>query len=149
MSPEAGSALIALAGAIIGSTVVLFGQRQASSQEARRLEHQTRGRVNALAVAVFRDFLACAKIVERLAERREAGEILSDDVIRTATDAMWLKLQEVEVFCPTEIGIPAREFVDAHQLAVWDQPHVPVDTFLAGPRKTLFSVARPFFQESD
>ena len=126
MSPEAGSALIALGGAIFGSAVVLLGQFQAGVRERRRLTHETRGRVNALAIAVFREFLARAKAVERLGERREAGEVLGADAIREETDAMWLKFKEVEVFCPEPLTVPARQFVDAHQFAVWNPLDVSV-----------------------
>jgi hypothetical protein len=95
MSADVMAGAFALAGAILGSLGTVAAQWRAGVVERRRLAHETTGRVNALAISVFREFLATAKVVERLAELREAGQVPSPDEIRTATDGMWLGWQEV------------------------------------------------------
>lgn len=91
----------------------VIAQWRAGVVERRRLAHETTGRVNALAIYVFREFLAAGKIVERLAELREADQVPSDDEVRAATDQMWLGWQEVAVFCPTPIYTPSLDFTKA------------------------------------
>ena len=99
MSANVTAGIFALAGAILGVLGAVATQWRAGVVERHRLAHETTGRVNALAISVFREFLAAAKIVERLAELREANQVLSHDEIRAATDRMWLGWQEVSVFC--------------------------------------------------
>ena len=94
MSANVTAGVFALAGAILGVLGTVATQGWAGVVERRRLAHETTGRVNALAISVFREFLAAAKIVERLAELREAGQVPSLDEIRAATDRMWLGWQE-------------------------------------------------------
>ena len=96
-----GSGVFALLAAALGAAI--FVQRRSMRLEREKLVHTSRGRVNALSVAVFRDFLKACKAVERLAERREAGEIIDNEAVRAVTAKMWLTFQEVEVFCDTLI----------------------------------------------
>jgi len=104
MSADVTAGIFALAGAILGSLGTVAAQWRAGVVERQRLGHETTGRANALAISVFRGFLAAAKLVERLAELRETGQVPSDDEIRAATDGMWLGWQEVSVpdphLCP-------------------------------------------------
>jgi hypothetical protein len=149
MSGEITSAVFALLGATLGSLTTIVVQWRASALERRKLTHDARGRVNALAIAVFRELLASTKVVERLAERREAGEALADDDIRDATDRMWLKWQEVSVFCPAAIHEPSLTFVRALQHVVWQRTAESATTYLLHPRGELFHVAGPIFRELD
>jgi hypothetical protein len=148
MSADVTAGVFALAGAILGSLGTVAAQWRAGVVERRRLAHETTGRVNALAISVFREFLAAAKIVERLAELQEAGQVPSHDEIRAATDGMWLGWQEVSVFCPTPIYAPSLDFTKALQQVVWHKPDsAGVSEYLNKPRGNLFDVAGPIFRE--
>ena len=136
MSAETTSAAAALAGALIGAGAILVNQWRSAKLERQRMKHETRGRVNALSASVFREYLAACKVVERLAERREGGDVPSDAEITTATDVMWLKLQEVEVFCPSAVVGKAREFVEALLHSAWHRADPSVVEHLATPRLT-------------
>ena len=100
-------------------------------------------------MAVFREFLASAKVVERLAERRATDEPLDRKEVDEATTEMWLKLQEIKVFCPEPLHAPAHVFVDALHLAACNKANEPVSQLLEGPRSCLFQTAAPIFQEQD
>lgn len=141
------TALIALGGALFGVAVTFVGQRRADRNEQQRQAHETRELVNALAIDVFRAFLAASKAVERLAERREWQERLTDGEIQVATNEMWLRLQEVEVFCAPVISKPASAFVNALMHVVWNKIE-SVETYLVPTRDGLFATAGPVFQES-
>ena len=149
MAGEIASAVIALSGAALGSLTTLAVQWRSGVVEHRKLAHETRGRVNALAVTVFREYLAVTKAVERLSELREAGAIPGDEETFAATNKMWLAVQEVQVFCPAAVYGPAQHFVDSLQFVVWHRPHEPVSDYLASPRNELFAVAGPIFREAD
>jgi hypothetical protein len=150
MSADVTAGVFALAGAILGSLGTITAQWRAGVAERRRLAHETTGRVNALAISVFREFLAAAKTVERLAELREAGQVPSNDEIRAATERMWLGWQEVSVFCPTATHPPAHDFAEALQKVIWHKPDPPgVSEYLGEPRRNLFNVAGPIFREQD
>lgn len=150
MSADVTAGVFALAGAILGSLGTVAAQWRAGVAERRRLAHETTGRVNALAISVFREFLTAAKTVERLAELREAGQVPSDDEIRAATDRMWLGWQEVSVFCPTPIKDPSLHFTKALQQVIWYKPDSgEVSDYLRTSRGSLFDVAGPIFREQD
>jgi hypothetical protein len=142
MSADVTAGLFALAGATLGSLGTVAAQWWAGVVERRRFAHETTGRVNALAISVFRNFLAAAKIVEHLAELREAGQVPSNDEIRADTDQMWLGWQEVSVFCPTPIYAPSLAFTKALQQVVWHKPDsADVSDYLNKARGNLFDVA--------
>lgn len=103
MTPDLVSGLLVLAGAVLGSVTTAIGMVHSARMERRRLAHEIRGRVNAQAIHTFSEYLTNCKTVERLAERREAGDNISDDDVRAATAPMWLSYQEVAVFCPSSI----------------------------------------------
>lgn len=148
MPADITAGVFALAGAILGSLGTIAAQWRAGVVERRRLEHETTGRVNALAISVFREFLAAAKVVERLAELREAGQAPSNDEIQAATHEMWLGCQEVSVFCPTPIHAPSLAFTKALQEVVRHKPgSAGVTGYLKKPRYDLFDVAGPIFRE--
>jgi hypothetical protein len=148
MSADVTAGVFALAGAILGSLGTVAAQWRAGVIERRRLAHETTGRVNALAISVFREFLRAAKIVERLAELRDAGQVPSLDEIQTATNGMWLGWQEVSVFCPTPVHGPSLNFARALQQLVWNGPDsASVSGYLNKPRGELFEVAGPIFRE--
>ena len=150
MSADVTAGVFALAGAILGSLGTVAAQWWAGVVERRRLTHETTGRVNALAISVFREFLKAAKNVERLAKLREAGQIPSPDEIRTATDEMWLGWQEVSVFCPPPVHDPSRYFAEAHHQLVWHKPNsTRVSDYLKKSRGDLFEVAGPIFREQE
>jgi hypothetical protein len=65
--------IAALIGAAIGASTAIIVQRRSMRLEREKLVHTSRGRVNVLSVAVFRDFLKACKDVERLAERRSSN----------------------------------------------------------------------------
>jgi hypothetical protein len=148
MSADITAGVFALAGAVLGSLGTLAAQWRAGVVERRRLAHETTGRVNALAISVFRQFLTAAKTVERLAELRETGREPSADDIRTATNAMWLGWQEVSVFCPFPVHDPSLYFAQALQQLVWHKPDsTGVSEYLNQSRGELFQVVGPIFRE--
>jgi hypothetical protein len=150
MSADVAAGVFALAGAILGTLGSVATQWRAGVAERRRLAHETTGRVNALAISVFREFLAAAKTAERLAELREAGHVPGNDEIRATTERMWLGWQEVSVFCPTAIHRPAHDFADALQYVIWHNPDPPgVSKYLSEPRDNLINIAGPIFREQD
>ena len=148
MSADVTSGVFALAGAMLGSLGTVATVWRAGVRERQKLAHETTGRVNALAISVFRGFLAAAKTIEHLAELREAGQVPNDDEIRAATDKMWLGWQEVAVFCPTPIYDPSLVFTKALQQVVWHKPDSGnVSEYLNKPRGDLFDVTGPIFRE--
>jgi hypothetical protein len=142
------SGLFALLGACVG-VVASFGvQRRTARLEREKLRHTARGRVNSLSVAVFREFLAACKEVERIAEQREADDIPDDEYVRTRTSAMWLRWEEVVVFCDSSVASPSHELVAALQLVAWHPPDTEsVTACLNKSKKELFRVAGPVFRE--
>ena len=143
-----GSGLFALLAAALGATTAMFVQRRAMRIERDRLTHAARGRVNALSVAVFRDFLRAAKPVERIAERRQAGESIPDDEVYASTNEMYLRWQEVSVFCDAAISANGIDFINALQEVVWHRPTLnSVSKTLEQSRIKLYSIAGPIFRE--
>jgi hypothetical protein len=139
--------LFAFAGAILGAMMTYVAQRRAMHMEREKLAHAARERVNGLSVAVFRDFLSVCKQTERLAERREAGEALDDDEITATTSLMWLRWEEVIVFCDAEIEQHARALVKELQHLAWHTPGADTVTKQLNTRKReLFQVAARTFQ---
>jgi hypothetical protein len=117
--------------------------------EREKLADVSFGRVNALSVAVFRDFLAACKDVESLAELRELGEPVPEPETRQATSKMWLRLQETEVFCDPEIKKSAKAFARVLQVVVWHKPKCEAVTdVLAQSHRNLLDVAGPVFREA-
>lgn len=141
--------LFALLGASLGIAATFAVQHKTARLEHAKLRHAARGRVNALSVAVFRDFLAACKEVERIGERREAGDAPDSEYIRTRTSAMWLRWEEVAVFCAPSIQPPSLDFVAALQLVAWHSPDEGnVTTYVNKRRKELFRVSGPIFREA-
>jgi len=143
------SGLFAVLAAAMGATAAIWVQRRSMRMENEKLAHSARGRVNALSVAVFRDFLRACKDVESLAERRESGDIPANEKISAACSEMWLRLQEVDVFCDDSITKSARSLVDTLQLLVWHRQHTSVSSILISPRAELFAIAGPVFREAE
>lgn len=142
------SGVFALLGAGVGVAASFGVQRRNTRVEREKLRHTARGRVNALSIAVFREFLAACKEVERIGERREAGETLDGEHVRTRTSAMWLRWEEVVVFCDRSIETSSRALVNALQFVAWHRPESEtVTAYLNKPKKELFQVAGPIFQE--
>lgn len=135
-------------GAALGVVGSLGVQRRTARLEREKLSHAVRGRVNALSVAVFREFLAACKKVERVGERREAGEELDSEHVRVRTSAMWLRWEEVVVFCDSAVERPSRDIVNALQRVAWHAPgEESVTAYLRQRRRDLFEVAGPIFKE--
>ncbi|MFF0630873.1 hypothetical protein ACFYTS_00055 [Nocardia sp. NPDC004151] len=141
------SGAFALIGAGLGAVTTILIQRRMMVLEREKLRHIAVGRVNALSIAVFRDMLAATKAVERLAERRRDGETLDGIDVPAATSEMWLRWQEVAVFCPRDIRDAALPFVQALYSAAYHQVPEPWELYLDRPRAALFDVAAPIFQE--
>jgi hypothetical protein len=140
--------LFALLGAGVGVAATFAVQHKTARLEREKLRHAARGRVNALSVAVFRDFLAACKEVERIGERREAGDTPDDEYISTTTSAMWLRWEEVAVFCAPDVQPPSLELVGALQIDAWHSPDGEnVTTYVNKRRKELFHVSGPIFRE--
>lgn len=143
------SGIFALLGATLGAIVTFWAQRRSAQLERERLRHSVRGRVNALSVTVFREFLAACKQVEQLGERREMDEQLDEDDIRAATSQMFLRWEEVKIFCDPRIEGSAWKFVEALQYVVWHTLNTGVMVHLNEPRRDLFRITGPIFQEAD
>jgi hypothetical protein len=142
------SGVFALLGTALGVVGSWGIQRRTARLEREKLSHAVRGRVNALSVAVFREFLVACKEVERLGERREAGDQLDSEHVRSRTSAMWLRWEEVLVFCDSTIEEPSRELVNALQWIAWHSPDIEsVTTYLRQRRRDLLEVAGPIFRE--
>jgi hypothetical protein len=142
------SGVFALLGTALGVIGSLGVQRRTARLEREKLSHAVRGRVNALSVTVFREFLAACKEVERIGERREAGDTLDNDDVRTRTSAMWLRWEEVVVFCDSAVERPSREFVTALQRVAWRPPEgESVTAYVSQRRRDLFRVVGPIFRE--
>ncbi|MGW4351335.1 hypothetical protein ACWELJ_04515 [Nocardia sp. NPDC004582] len=141
------SGAFALLGASLGALTTILIQRQMVLLEREKLRHVAIGRVNALSIAVFRDMLAAGKKVELIVERRENGETLDDSDVSAATSAMWLRWQEVAVFCPRAIRDAALPFVEVLHKGAHNKLDESLDRNLTGPRATLFEIAAPIFQE--
>jgi hypothetical protein len=142
------SGVFALLGTALGVIGSLGIQRRAARLEREKLSHAVRGRVNALSVTVFREFLAACKEVERLGERREAGDKLDGEHVRGRTSAMWLRWEEVVVFCDSAVEQPSRQFVNAVQRVAWHTPEgESVTGYVSRRRRDLFQVAGPIFKE--
>jgi hypothetical protein len=109
------SGAFALLGAGVGAAGAALVQTRSARLERDKLSHDTRGRVNALSVAVFRELLASCKEVERTAERREAGGLIDEEEIYIATSRMWLRWQEVIVFCDPRIEKAVGLWTDVHR----------------------------------
>lgn len=140
--------ICAFAGAILGATMTYFAQRRALHMEREKLAHAARERVNALSVSVFRDFLSACKQTERLAERREAGEVLDADEIAATTSFMWLRWEEVIVFCYKEVEQYARSLANELQRLAWHAPSTDTVTKQLNARKReLFQIAAHTFQQ--
>jgi len=142
------SGVFALLGAVVGVAGATLIQTRYAQLERDKLSHDTRGRVNALSVAVFREFLASCKEVERTAERRELEVLINDEEIYSATSRMWLRWQEVIVFCDPRIEKAGQGFVDALQEVIWGTARGRVVAILDEPRRALFQVAGPIFREA-
>ena len=70
------------------------------------------------------------------------------DEIRIATTGMWLKWQEVSVFCPVPVHEPSLYFAQALQKVIWQKPDsTDVSRYLNKSRGDLFEVAGPIFRE--
>lgn len=140
--------LFALLGAGIGVAATFAVQHKTARLEREKLRHAARGRVNALSVTVFREFLAACKEVERIGERRAAGDVADDEYISTSTSAMWLRWEEVAVFCAPSVHPPSLELVTALQLVAWHLPgEESVTTYVNKRRNELFRVSGPIFRE--
>jgi hypothetical protein len=143
------SGAFALLGAGVGAAGAALIQTRSARLEREKLSHDTRGRVNALSVAVFRQLLASCKEVERTAERRELEVLIDDEEIYSATSPMWLRWQEVIVFCDPRIAEAGKAFVEALQNLIWEiAPESSVAAILNEPRRALFQVAGPIFREA-
>jgi hypothetical protein len=101
---------LALLGAGVGVAATFAVQHKTAQLERETLRHMARGRVNALSVAVFREFLAACKEVERIGQRRETDDAPDDEHISTRTSAMWLSWEEVALFCDPSVQPPSLEF---------------------------------------
>ena len=60
---------------------------------------------------------------------------------------MWLRWEEVAVFCDSAVEQPSREFVNALQRVAWYTPEESVTAYVSRRRKDLFQVAGPIFKE--
>ena len=129
------SGAFALLGAGVGAAGAALVQTRSARLERDKLSHDMRGRVNALSVAVFRELLASCKEGERTAERREAGGLIDEEEIYFATSRMWLRWQEVIVFCDPRIEKAGQDFVDALQNVIWEiAPESSVTAILDEPQ---------------
>lgn len=81
-----------------------------------------------------------------MAEDREHGRVHAGAEVDSARDLMWLRYQEVVVFCGRSLHKPAIRYLEALQAAAVGRPETNMSLSLVEPKEARFAVA-PVFQE--